>query len=162
MKPFRFAFDPILEYRSRVEEARRLEFALAQSGVLAQSGKLYGYLTEEKARLEELRRARGKEVDVARIRAQEERMVALARRVSEAREDLSRAILREREQAERLRLASQERRAMERLRELRSTAYAETVSREEQRLVDEMASNLCRSRPDANPAPAAGAEARVP
>lgn len=158
MPAFRFEHDPIVEYRRRVEEARKMDHALGQRAVTDANGRLYSYLNEEKCGREALRAAERECLDVGQVRAQVEYLTELGRRIGGARAELQRLILRERELAERLRVAVQERKAIEKLRELRSAAYVQAVSRDEQKLVDEMASLLSRLGPGGRALPRTGAE----
>lgn len=138
MKAFRFSLESVLSYRRQVEEMRKREFALALRAAQEQQAALHGFYADEARAKEELRDIE-RRFEVADMLAQRRWLAALARRIAHARD-----LLRQRTEAQvKARGAYvQARRAtrvLERLRERRKEDWSLQVTREEAKLMDEVA-----------------------
>ena len=136
--PFRFALEPILEYRRQMEEAAERLFALAQREVLQQEMLIARFLLEEeqgKTELAVLQRAR---VDLQALQAMSRYLSAMNRRIARAQGD--RDGLARTAEARRTELvaATQARKVLEKLRERRLKEYQRIVDRQEQKRLDEL------------------------
>lgn len=144
-RAFRFRLERLLDLRRQKEEVAQRGLAEAMRSVQEQNRKLLGMMAERDAGKADLRAMRTKELDLGRLRIQEDWLGSLERRIGaefDRLQDLVRGeIGKRRELTEAVRGVK----VLERLRERRRRDWARGAEREERKFLDEVAQRMERA-----------------
>lgn len=144
MRAFRFPLEPVLSYRRQVEEARKRDFAQAHRAVIEHQQALQRLYAEESTAQADLRTMAATQLNIQDVLAQRRYLTAIARRITQGREQLQKRMQEQTLARAAYLQASRDRRVLERLRERRWEEYRVLVRRDEQKEMDEVAGRVRR------------------
>lgn len=145
MKAFRFRLDRLLDLRRRREEAAQRDLAEAMRAVRDQNGKLLGMMAARDEGKAALRAMRMKELDLGRLRLQEDYLESLERKIRVEFDRLQELVRSEIGKRHALTEAVRGVKVLERLRERRLQEWTRGADREERKTLDEVARGMERA-----------------
>lgn len=144
-RAFRFRLERLLALRRRKAEAAQRELAAAMGAVQDQNRILLGWMAERDAGKAALRELRMRDLDLVRLRVQEDWLGALDRRIREGADRLQALVRAEVARRRELTEAVRGVEVLERLRERRLREWSRAEDRREAKALDEAAAGMERS-----------------
>lgn len=140
MGRFRYRMESILNIKLKMEEQAKMSYSLAQLALNEEEEKLAGLYQRQTFYLEEGRQLRESVLDVKELRANTTAQQTIKEYIQNQILEVEKATAKVEEEREKLRLAQQERKTQEKLKEKAFEAFLQEEKRAEGKEVDELVS----------------------
>ncbi len=140
MGRFRYRMESILNIKLKMEEQAKMSYSLAQLALNEEEEKLAGLYQRKAFYLEEGRQLRESVLDVKELRANTTAQQTIKEYIQNQILEVEKATAKVEEEREKLRLAQQERKTQEKLKEKAFEAFLQEEKRAEGKEVDELVS----------------------